>query len=136
MAFHAPDVVEEPAGKTQEPRTPLSPNFLSSLPNFVFLLGLTSARGRLGWCTLCTLLADLASGLALGGLGGGLSLVGLLGGGGGLLLLLGVLDGGGAGGVAGLRALSAALLDHIEGGTNDGTLGLDGSAGALLGNFL
>jgi hypothetical protein len=32
--------------------------------------------------------------------------------------------------------LLAALLDHVEGGTDDGTLVLDGAAGALLGNLL
>jgi hypothetical protein len=37
---------------------------------------------------------------------------------------------------AGFGTLGAALLDDVEGGTNDGTLMLDCAAGALLGNFL
>lgn len=79
---------------------------------------------------------DVAARLALGGLAGVLGLLGLLLGGGGGLLLLALLDGGGAGGGAGLGALVALLLDHIEGSTNDGTLGLDGPPGALLGDLL
>ena len=47
-----------------------------------------------------------------------------------------VLDGGGAGSVAGLGALGAALLDDVEGSTDDSTLVLDGAAGALLGDLL
>lgn len=75
-------------------------------------------------------------GLAAGGAGSGLCLVGLLLGLGGSLGLLALLDGGGAGGGAGLGALSAALLDHVEGSTDDSTLVLDCAAGSLLGNFL
>jgi hypothetical protein len=129
MAFHAPDVENEPAGKTQEPQTP-SP----ALP--------LASNQLLGSCldlllsALGTLLADVALGLALGGLGGGLGLVSLLGGGGSLLLLLALLDGLSAGGTAGLRSHRATLLDHIERGTDDGTLGLDGTASALLGDLL
>ena len=86
------------------------------------------------WCgTLGTLLRlDLATGTG----GGVLGLVGLLRRLGGGLLVLALLDGGGAGGRAGLGALGAALLDHVERGTDDGTLVLDGAAGALLGNLL
>ena len=51
-------------------------------------------------------------------------------------LLLGVLDRGLAGGGAGFGALGAALLDHVEGGSDDGTLVLDGAAGAFFGDFL
>lgn len=89
----------------------------------------------LGGGALGALLADDAAGLALAG-GGVLGLLGLLGGVGLGLLVLGLLDGGGAGGGAGLGAHGALLLDHIEGGTDDGTLGLDGAAGALLGDLL
>lgn len=78
----------------------------------------------------------MADGLALGGDGSVLGLLGLLDGSGGGLLLLALLDGGLAGGGTGLGALSAALLDQLEGGTNDGTLSLDGTASALLGDFL
>ncbi len=53
-----------------------------------------------------------------------------------LLLLLALLDGRETGSAAGLGAHGPALLDDLEGGTNDGTLGLDGAAGALLGSFL
>lgn len=127
MAFHAPEVVEEPARKTQEPRTPLS-----HFPQH----SLTSISSGLGSRTLGTQLANISLGLALGSLSSGLGLVGLLGSGGGLLLVLAVLDGLGSGGGAGLRSHGAALLDHIEGSTNDSSLGLDGSAGSLLGNLL
>ena len=152
MAFHAPEIVEEPAGKTHE--KPQTPVFLSPKSDTLSSLALPRARkipkknqpsqqhhillggsGDLGLSTLGTLLADLSCGLALGGRGV-LGLLGLLGGGGGLLLLLALLDGGGAGGGAGLGALGALLLDHVEGGTDDGTLGLDGAAGSLLGDFL
>jgi hypothetical protein len=52
------------------------------------------------------------------------------------LLLLALLDSLGAGGSAGLGALGTALLDHVEGGSDDGTLGLDLAAAAGLGGFL
>lgn len=86
--------------------------------------------------TLGTLLGLDARSLALCGTGGVLCLLGLLCRLGGRLLLLSGSDGGSAGGGAGLGALSATLLDHIEGGTDDGTLVLDGLARALLGNLL
>lgn len=66
----------------------------------------------------------------------GLCLCGLLG---GLLcgtLLLSGLDGGLTSSGSSFRSLVSSLLDDIEGGTDDSSLGLDGSAGALLGNFL
>jgi hypothetical protein len=47
-----------------------------------------------------------------------------------------ILDGLLAGGLTGLRALRAALLDHIKGSTDDGTLSLHNTAGTLLGNLL
>lgn len=135
-----PRFVEEPAGKTHknhglpssqvfsfpsaQPQQPRRPTRLLGSPR--------NPRGR----TLGTLLADVPHGLALGGNGGVLSLLGLLGGLGGGLLLLALLDGLGAGGRAGLGALRALLLDHIEGSTDDATLGLDGTASALLGNLL
>jgi len=84
---------------------------------------------------LGTLLADLL-GLAPSSVRGGLGLLSLLLRLGGGLLLLGFLDGGSSGGVAGLGTLRAALLDHIERGTNDGALVLDGATSSLLGNFL
>lgn len=85
---------------------------------------------------LCTLLALDALGLAAGSTSGGLGLLSLLLGLGCGLLLLGVLDGGLSCGGADFGALRALLLDHVEGGTDDGTLVLDGTAGALLGDFL
>lgn len=93
--------------------------------------GLDLGGGALG-ALLRLDLVDLATGTG----GGALSLLSLLGRLGGSLLLLALLDGGGAGGGTGLGALSAALLDHVKGSTNDGTLLLDGAAGALLGNLL
>lgn len=109
-----------------------------SRKNFGFIKDnrLAGSLGDLGGSPLSTLLADLSScGRALSG-SGALGLLGLLGGGAGGLLLLALLDGGGASGVAGLGALGALLLDHIEGSTDDATLGLDGAAGSLLGNLL
>lgn len=74
--------------------------------------------------------------LASGALGGGLSLLSLLRALGSGTLLLALLDGGLAGSGAGLGALCAALLDHVEGSTNDGTLGLDLATAAGLGGLL
>lgn len=97
---------------------------------------LASSGSDLLLSTLGTLLAHVSLGLALGGGGSALGLLSLLGGLSSSLLLLVGLDGLGASGRSGLGAHRAALLDDLEGGTNDGTLGLDGAAGALLGNFL
>lgn len=77
-----------------------------------------------------------AGGLASGALCGGLGLLSLLSALGGSALLLALLDGGLAGSRAGLGALSAALLDDVEGSTNDGTLGLDLATAAGLGGLL
>ena len=88
------------------------------------------------WCgTLGTLLADLG-GVASRGRSGALGLLSLLLRLGGGLLLLALLDGGAAGSGTGLGTLAAALLDDVEGGTDDGTLVLDCAAGTLLGDFL
>lgn len=94
-------------------------------------LGLDLDRRALG-----TLLAGNAASLALGSGSGALGLLSLLGRLLSLLLLLALLDGGQAGGAPGLGAHRAALLDHLKRGTDDGTLRLDGAAGALLGDFL
>lgn len=118
------------AGNRFEKATP------STLPYPITSPILTGLGRGLGSRTLGTLLALDPLGLALGGAGGGLGLLKLLLALGGGLLLLGGADGLLAGGGAGLGALSAALLDHIERSTNDGTLGLDGAAGTLLGNLL
>lgn len=77
-----------------------------------------------------------SSGLASGALGGSFGLLSLLNALGGGTLLLALLDGGLAGSRAGLGALCAALLDHVEGSTNDGTLGLDLATTAGLGGLL
>lgn len=77
-----------------------------------------------------------SSALASGALSGSLGLLGLLNALGGSALLLALLDGGLAGSRAGLGALRAALLDDVEGSTNDGTLGLDLAAAAGLGGLL
>lgn len=145
MAFHAPDIVEEPAGKRQEPQTPYFVSFCSSaalhttsfspsppIPVYSYLAG---SGGDLDLRTLCALLADVSLGLALAG-GSVLGLLGLLGGLSSSLLLLVLSDGLGASGRSGLGSHSPALLDDLEGSTNDGTLGLDGTASALLGNLL
>lgn len=97
---------------------------------------LTSRSLHLGCGTLGALLACDPCGLAPCSAGGGLGLLSLLLRLGGGLLLLALLDGGSAGCGAGLGALGAALLDHVEGGTDDGALVLDGAAGALLGSLL
>jgi hypothetical protein len=93
--------------------------------------GLDLGGGALG----ALLGLDLSS-LATGTGSGALGLLSLLSRLGSSLLLLALLDGGGAGSVAGLGALGAALLDDVEGSTDDSTLVLDGAAGALLGDLL
>ena len=90
---------------------------------------------HLGSSALGTLLRDLLS-VASCASSGGLGLLGLLLRLGGGLLLLALLDGCGTGSGTGLGALGAALLDHVEGGTDDGTLVLDSAASALLGDLL
>lgn len=85
---------------------------------------------------LGSLLADNALGLSLGRRGRSLRLVFLLKSGLGRLLVLGVLDGSGAGSRSSLGSHGTTLLDDIEGSTDDSSLGLDGSAGSLLGGFL
>jgi hypothetical protein len=57
------------------------------------------------------------------------------------LLLLGAellcgIDGGPTLGSSDFRSLASALLDHVEGCSDDTSLGLDGTTGALLGDFL
>jgi hypothetical protein len=97
---------------------------------------LTARSSNLLWSTLSSLLALDSGSLTLSGAGGGLGLLGLLDtlSSGSLVLVL--LDGGLAGGGTGLWSLGSSLLDHIEGSTNDSTLGLNSTAGSLLGNFL
>ena len=66
----------------------------------------------------------------------GLCLCGLIG---GMLcgtLLLSGLDGGLTSSGSGFWSLVSSLLDDIEGSTDDSSLGLDGLAGTLLGDFL
>lgn len=97
---------------------------------------LTALCGDLHVRSLGTLLALESLSLTLGGTSSVLGLLGLL-----LTLssgplLLSFLDGGGAGGATGLGALCSTLLDHVERGTDDGTLVLDGAASALLGDLL
>jgi hypothetical protein len=107
------------------------------LPPLLLTGLLTGVSGHPHLRTLAALLAlDAALGLALGGSGSLLGLLGLL-----HLLSLGLLgldvrQVGGALGSTGLRAHGPALLDHIERGTDDGTLRLDCPARALLGNLL
>lgn len=76
------------------------------------------------------------TGLAGSGAGSGLGLLSLLLALRSGLLLLGVLDGLLASGGTSLGALASSLLDHIKGSTDDSTLGLDDTAGTLLGDFL
>ena len=97
---------------------------------------LTGSSSDLLWCTLSTLLALNSSSLSLGTGSSGLSLLGLLCALGGSALVLTLLDCGLAGGGTSLWSLGSSLLDDVEGSTNDGTLGLDGTAGTLLGNLL
>jgi hypothetical protein len=110
--------------------------FVLNILFYIYTVCLASSGSDLLLSTLGTLLAHVSLGLALGGGGSVLGLLSLLGGLGSSLLLLVGLDGLSASGRSGLGAHGAALLDDLEGGTNDGTLGLDGAAGALLGNFL
>ena len=96
---------------------------------------LTGLGGNLGSGALGTLLA-LDTALAGRGAGSGLGLLSLLLALGSGLLLLGVLDGLLASGGTGLGALASSFLDHVKGSTDDSTLGLDDTAGTLLGDFL
>ena len=96
---------------------------------------LTGSRLHLWRRTLCLLLADLIH-RSTTSLGSGLCLLGLL-----LALLLGLLGLAGcngllSGGGAGFGTLGTALLDDVEGSSDDATLLLDRAAGALLGYFL
>lgn len=130
MESHAPEIVEEPAGERHKNHRLHLSLFLS-----FYRFPILAASGlHLGGSALGTLLADLSA--TLGGGGGELGLLSLLGGGSSLLLLLALLDGLGSGGGASLGADVALLLDHIEGSTDDASLGLDSSAGSLLGNLL
>jgi hypothetical protein len=104
--------------------------------DFTATVHLTRLGADLGRSTLGTLLALNTLGLTLGGVGSGLGLLSLLAALGSGLLLFGVLDGLLAGGSTSLGAHASSLLDHIEGGTDNGTLGLDNTASTLLGNFL
>jgi hypothetical protein len=96
---------------------------------------LTSPSLYLGGSALGTLLANFL-GLTPSGVGSGLCLFSLLLGLSCGLLLFALFDSGRAGGVAGFGTLGTALLDHIEGGTNNSTLVLDGTTSTFLGNFL
>jgi hypothetical protein len=97
----------------------------------IYCNNLAGLGGDLGGRALGTLLALDATTS-----GSGLGLLSLLGGGGSSLLLLGILDGLLAGSLTGLGALGTALLDHIEGSTNDSALVLDDTASALLSDLL
>ena len=115
-------------------KLPLSPHHQTPPPPIVHTL--TSLRIDLVRRTLRSLLALDPARLALGCTSCGLGLLRLLlalrrG-----LLVLALLDGCRACCGAGFWALCAALLDHVEGGSDDGALGLDGTASALLGDFL
>ena len=77
-----------------------------------------------------------SSGLTLRSAGRALGLLGLLDALCSSLLLLTLLDGLRASGRACLRAHRAALLDHIERSTDNGTLGLDLATTAGLGLLL
>jgi hypothetical protein len=99
-------------------------------------LDLTCRRLDLGSRTLSTLLALNTLRLSRRRLGRRLGLLLLLLALRCCLLLLAFLDGLSAGGAAGFGSLGAALFDDVEGGADDGTLVLDGAAGALLRYFL
>jgi hypothetical protein len=97
---------------------------------------LTARSLDLLWRTLSSLLSYNSSNLSLCCRSGTLRLLGLLcalccG-----TLLLSFLDSGCTGSGTGFGSLGSSLLDHVERGTDDGTLRLDCAAGSLLGNFL
>ena len=114
---------------------PLPSSLLKTIPSTLLAIHHALTGGGLGLDGR-TLGAGLADDGTPGTGLGVLDLVGLLYCRGGGLLLLALLDGLLAGGAAGLGPHRPALLDHIEGCTNDGTLGLDCAAGALLGDLL
>lgn len=94
-------------------------------------------RSNLRLRALALLLSDkCVPHASLSGLARGLRLLSLLLAVARRLLVLARLDGGVARGRTGFGALCAALLDHVQRGTDDATLRLDGAARALLGDFL
>lgn len=97
---------------------------------------LTGSSSDLLWRTLSTLLALDSCSLTLSTGSSRLGLLSLLCALGGSTLVLALLDSGLASSGTGLWSLVSSLLDNVEGSTNDGTLGLDGTARTLLGNFL
>lgn len=116
-----------PRPHSRKPYPQLSKFHISNVPPL-------SCRGlHLGRCALGPLLTrDLASSRT----GRALSLLGLLLALAGSLLVLGLLDSGLTGGGARFGALAAAFFDHVQRGSDDGALVLDGAAGAFLGDFL
>jgi len=96
---------------------------------------LTTRSLDLLWRTLSTLFAR-QSRLSLGSTCSTLCLLCLLCAGGLGTLVLALLDSSCACSGTGLGSLVSSLLDHIEGSTDNSTLRLDSTAGALLSNFL
>jgi len=133
-----PDPDHEVRSRNPQSRGPVLKPTIHS-PNHLHLHSpsLLTARGsNLLWSTLRTLLALNPTDLSLRCTRRVLRLLSLLctlsrG-----SLLLALLDCGLSGSGAGFRAHRSSLLDHIEGGTDDGSLGLDCAAGSLLRDFL
>jgi len=94
---------------------------------------LTSSSLHLGSSTLCTLFGHL---LTLTMSGRALGLLSLLLGLNSSLLLFALLDCLRMSRLAGLGTQVTPLLNHVERGTDNGTLGLDSTARTLLGDFL
>jgi hypothetical protein len=97
---------------------------------------LTTRSLDLLWRTLSSLLSHDSSSLSLCCTSGTLRLLGFLCALCCSSLFLAFFDCGRAGSGTGFGSLRSSLLDHIERGTDNGTLGLDCTARSLLGNFL
>ena len=119
--------------KAPKPMSPTSP-----LPNLHVTHSsiLTALRLHLRWCTLRTLFTLNPLGLTTCRTSCRLCLLQLLLALGSSPLLLAFANSGLTCGKASLRTLRTALLDNVEGCTDDSTLVLHSTASALLGNFL
>lgn len=120
--------------RVEKKSAPYTCHIKAQFPTIIFSR-LTRLGLDLNGGTLSTLFA-LDAALAGRGTGSVLGLFGLLLALRGGLLVLGILNSLLASSGTSFRALASSLLDHIERGTDNSTLGLDNTASTLLGDFL
>jgi hypothetical protein len=104
-------------------------------PENSVIFHLTSSSLHLGSGTLCTLFGHLLT-LTTSSTGSALGLLSLLLGLSGSLLLFALFDCLRMSRLAGLGTQITPLLNYVERGTDNGTLGLDSTTRTLLGDFL